>query len=259
MTFAASREHNPEGHLIFPRDLKLRGEMGFLPPPGEVPHPAKANLHLIMDLVEHTTKPGQRVMDITAGSGTILVACKMDRKVVCIELQKEYVDWMRRSAQAMKLAEMDYLILQGDCREVLPVPCDAIIFSPPYSNLLNAAGGIIEREAKIKASLNQYSNDPKNLGNLPEFRFNYAMRTVYQKCQDSLPKGGLLTLLIKDIMHLGTVTPLGWQHVQMMGKDGWELAEWHKWAAPGMQFKAIHKAKGHEVIETEHIIIMRKK
>lgn len=267
--FADHRERNDSGQLLYPRDVELRRRLGFIE---EVfKHPAKANLHVLQDLIEYCTQPGERIMDITAGTGSILLACTMGRKVTCIDLNPMYIDWMRRSAQQMRLEPGSYAVLEGDCRELLPLPCDAILFSPPYANVLHAGGGILDREA-IGQQLKEYSGtakvlynpdeyvgqNSKNLGVLPEFRFNIAMKQIYQKCLDSVRPGGFLALLIKDAMRQQKVTPLGWHHVQMLGKAGWEMDSWVQWDAPGMQFKDIHRAQGHKVVEGEHIIVMRR-
>jgi DNA modification methylase len=260
MSFGDHMERDDYGLLTFPNDKKFRDTIGFIPESFE--HPAKANLHLVFALINYCSNPGDRIMDITAGSGSILMAVELGRHVTCIELNPQFVGWMRESASRMQIDADRYLILQGDCRDYLPLSCNAIIFSPPYSNLLQG-GGILKRE-RIGQDIAAYANEeaittnPKNLASLPEFRFSQAMRGIYKQCWDSLPTGGMLALIIKDIMRQQKVIPVGWHHVQMLGQDGWELDSWVQWAAPGMQFKNIHRSQGHKVIEGEHIIIVRR-
>jgi len=258
--FAEHRERNDQGWLMYPRDVSFRRSVGFAEESFQ--HPAKANLHLIQDLVEYLSQPGDRVMDITAGTGSVLVACKLERRAIAIDLNSEYVSWMRKSAQQMLLNPADYIILEGDCRDYLPLPCQAIIFSPPYSQVMGSTGGIMSRDKAMMEQYSRYQSDysnPKNLGNLPAFRFNYAMRAIYQKCWDSLEPGGHLALLIKDTAAPGRKTnPLGWNHVQMLGQAGWETVEWLQWASPGTLFRAMHQAAGHHTIDSEHIIICRR-
>ena len=267
--FAESRVRDELGILEYPRDIELRKQYGFIEESFD--HPAKMNLYLLQDLIEYTTKPGDRIMDVTAGSGSVLIACKLGRKVVAIDLNPLFIGWMNQSAVKMGLVPTDYTILEGDCRDYLPLPCSSIIFSPPYSNMLHAGGGILNRE-KLGGQLKEYSGDtgvvydpdqyigtnPKNLGVLPEFRFNQAMEQIYKKCFDSVQPGGALSLIIKDRMMQQKIRPLGWQSLQMMQAAGWVLDTWATWDAPGMQFKNIHKAQGHKVIESEHILIVRR-
>jgi len=255
VTFSESRDRHENGMIVYPRDVSLRRELLFIEESFQ--HPAKMNLHLLNDIIEHTSKPGDTVMDITAGSGSLLMACAMGRKVVCIDLNPTFIEWMHRSAEAMSIPDNLRIILHGDCRDFLPLPAQSIIFSPPYSDVLKGSGGIMSREI-VGEQMGRYQEDPRNLGNLTEFMFNRAMDAIYKKCWDSLPPGGTLTLIIKDTLKGGKLNPLGWNHVQMMYKAGWELQEWHIWDPPGTQFKAIHRAKGHRTVEGEHIIIMRR-
>lgn len=250
--FAPNYDRNEHGHILFPRDKAARDKI-FTKESFE--HPAKMNLYLLQEIVKYTTQPGDVIIDITAGSGTILWAGTVGRLVIAVELNPQFCEWMKLNAA--KMGVTGYLILEGDCRQYLPLACNAIIFSPPYANLLNAGGGILDRE-HVGEQYREYSKDPRNLGALPEFRFNEAMRTIYQKCLDSLSPGGILTLIIKDTVNLGVINPLGWRHVQMMGLMGFEMFDWQQWVPPGTQFKALHKARGTRVVETEHCIMMRR-
>lgn len=261
MKFAEHRERNGLGHIIYPRDEAYRRQLGFVEESFQ--HPAKANLYLIEELVEYCSSVDQHIVDITAGTGSILVACLSARHVTCVELNPKFASMIAQSASSLGIKPEHYTILNSDCREQLPITCDTIIFSPPYANMLKAGGGILNRE-KLGDELHTYSEDnsfdtnPKNLGVLPEFRFAHAMTAIYRKCWDSLPPGGKMALIIKDQMKQQKVVPLGWHHMQILGKAGWKLDTWEQWDAPGMQFKNIHKSHGHKVIEGEHIIIVRK-
>lgn len=257
-------EYEREGKYIkFPRDIELR-KANFIPE--AMQHPAKANLYLIEELVKWCSEPGQRVMDITAGTGSILLACKMGRKVTMIELNQFYAEQIKQSGTKMGLAEgKDYTMLVGDCQSFLPLQADAIIFSPPYSTTMSSTGGIMRKESKIIEQYDHYQGrseghkDPRNLGNVKAFMFNQIMNGIYKKCWDSLPSGGKLALIIKDFINSKSeVEPLGWRHVQMLGKAGWKQVLWEEWDAPGTQFKALHRAKGSHVTEGEHIIIAAK-
>tara|TARA_Y100000310_G_scaffold199488_2_gene199449 strand:+ start:115 stop:936 length:822 start_codon:yes stop_codon:yes gene_type:complete len=266
MPFADSYERNSDDLILFPSDVRLRKEMlvNWKDAGLEGDHPAKANLYLTLELILHTTEPGQQIMDVTAGAGSVLLGLLKGRDVVAIDIAPHFVDWMRMSVKKVGTVPKPNgvpaasLILQGDCRDYLPLPVDSIIFSPPYAGAFNSGGGILSRDKQLGAAVEQYRHDKNNLGNLPNFLFNRAMQEIYHKCFDSLPMGGTLSLIIKDRIKGGVRVHLGLEAVRNMIKAGFEVQEWHRWKPPGSIFVSIKRSKGETVVEDEHIIIMRK-
>lgn len=255
--FAEDYPRNDQGWVKFPSDVSLRRQL-FVPEVME--HPAKANVYLIQEIVRYTSKPGDRVMDVNAGTGTIMVACQMDRRVTMIELSQLYSGWILASAEKMGLEQgPDYWLFTGDCRSILPLPDhQAIIFSPPYAGTFKQQVGQKLR-GEYQHLFDQYQAGEKgNLGELNPFYYNIEMGKVYQKCYDSLVPGGILTLIIKDAYLGNKLEQLGYRHIQFMMQQGFEMWQWEQWESPGTQFRADHKAKGHRTVDYEHIIMMRK-
>ena len=184
--FAAQYPREEHGWIKFPSDVATRRSL-FVPEAME--HPAKAQLHLVDALVEYLTQPGDTVIDITAGTGSILLAARKGRRVVCIELREHYAHLIHQSAEKMGLAPMQYVVLQGDCRKFLPITCQAIIFSPPYSQTLASHSGMIRKDPKMDRSYGDYQGGEGDLGSLPPFAFNQEMRRIYQMCLQSLTRG----------------------------------------------------------------------
>jgi hypothetical protein len=258
MKFAPNYDRDTQGRIKFPtNDQELR-KIYFI---DEVfTHPAKANLYMVDALISYTSVKGQTIMDITAGTGSILLGTTSGRRVICIELQKQYAEWIQMSYDNMIAAHqpaMAPVILQGMCQAFLPIPCDSIIFSPPYAGGLNRTGGILSREA-IGNQVGQYSYEEGNLGHLNDFMFGQEMRKIYTLCFESLRSGGYLSIIIKDRMKQGKRIDLGIQALRAMRQAGFELDSWHTWTPPGLMFLKIHKSRGTRVEEDEHIIIVRK-
>lgn len=261
MTFAPQYERNEEGLILFPNDGKERdkhyatwkeaGQQG--------PHPAKANLYLTQELIRYTSEPGDTIMDITAGTGTIMMGALEGRKVIAIELNSEYCDWIKMSREKMGIEAM---ILNGDCREILPMPTanvKSIVFSPPYATALNSSEtGLMKREKGRFAASQQYKQDVRNLGNLNNFVYNQEMEKIYKLCLETLIPGGILSLIIKDRIRSGVREELGLRAMQMMGRVGFEYAGWFRWRPPGTLFTQIHRSHGTKVIDDEHLILMRR-
>lgn len=253
LKFAPQFERDEQNRIRFPyNDTALRTAY-FIEEANK--HPAKANLFLIDALVDYLTNPGDTIMDITAGTGSLLLACNKQRRVILIELSPLYCSWIRASATKMGLSiPSQLLLLQGDCRQFLPLPVKSIIFSPPYAGALGSGAGIATENAMIE----DYIDDPRNLSKLNDFIYNQEMEKVYRKCLESLPSGGTLSLIIKDRILHGKRLDLGLRAVRMMQSVGFRFSEWYKWKPHGNIFTNIRKGRGKAHIEDEHIIIMEK-
>ena len=257
--FAAGYDKDDQDRFLFPRDIERRKELF----PQEVfNHPAKANMFLIEALVEYLTKEGDTILDPFGGTGTLLWATQMGRKVTLIEietgfhlLQQEIViDWYG------DLEYGDVKLIQGDCNRIMPVFCDHAIFSPPYAQALGKKCGLVgESIPDALDELGKYSEHPQNMANLNTFFFAQAMKKVYNGLQESIPPGGMMAVIIKDITRGNERIFLSKDCIREATKAGFEMTEWFKWVPPGSVFTKIMKAKGANTIEDEDIIIFRRK
>ena len=252
-TFAPDRERDEQGLVLFPiNDRDWRREVFT---EESFKHPAKANLFLVEAIVNYTTEPGQVIMDITAGTGSLMIAAKT-RRVVLIELNDTYIEWINKSIEMMGLqVPQQVLLLKGACQNLLPIPVDSIIFSPPYAQALGFGAGIAVEQEMI---LNYSATDPKNLGLMNNFIYNQEMEKVYAKCLDSLSSSGKLTLIIKDRMNKGKRAHLGLAAIRTMERVGFRTFDWQRWKPSGNIFTKIRRSRGEEVVDDEHIIIMEK-
>lgn len=133
--FAPEYSRNEDGLILFPRDSQYRKEL--FPLLNLDDHPAKANLFLVQALIEYVSEPDETIMDIMAGTGTIMVAALVGRKVVCIDIEEEYADILEQNAKSLEAIapgiEEVITVIHGDCMKLLPLPiADHVIFSPPY-------------------------------------------------------------------------------------------------------------------------------
>jgi SAM-dependent methyltransferase len=123
----------------FRPDTRLRAKL-FVPE--AMSHPAKANLHMMLEIVERYTEPGQLILDPMAGAGSTMTAALMGRNVVCVDLETHFVEPMRASWEKMKRNPMmgfqmgEVTIIQGDARDLGDLLVDAAVFSPPWEDNL---------------------------------------------------------------------------------------------------------------------------
>jgi len=255
--FAEGYPKNSDGWIIFPRVDKLLREPHFLPE--TLNHPARANLHLVQEIIRYVSEPGDIIMDVMAGTGAILLGALESRLVTALDLNPLYCQWMRDSAAIMGLGSSQYNIIEGDCRKLLPLSCNHIIFSPPYADMIHKATPNTGQPGWRPEDLEAFQVDPRaNLGNMSEFLWNQTMKKVYELCLQSLHTGGTMTLIIKDTVKNKQIQPLGLRAISSSRGVGFELQEWFQWAAPGGRWKEANRHMGYTVVEGEHIIIMRR-
>ena len=263
--FGKGYDKTKEGWILFPkRDVERRRTLF----PQEVfNHPAKANMTLIDEIVRCTTNQGDIILDPFGGTGTVMIAALQGRGVTTIEIEEGYQkllqqihsEWLDTPDIAKDLGRI--IQLRGDCRQLLPVPCDHVIFSPPYSIALGKSTGLTKREGATDRAMEhwgEYSKHSQNLGQLNPFLFARAMDKVYEGLAMSIPPGGNMTVITKDITREGYRVFLSEECIKTCNKVGFKLKEWHKWETGGSAQAKIMKSKGAYVVVDEDILIFRK-
>jgi len=153
------------------------------------------------------------------------------------------------------------LVIQGDNRKIMPIPCDHAIFSPPYSDVLSGTGMKDVGRGISDESMKRYSGgqaSPFNLGRMSTFLYAQHMKRVYELLGQSVKMGGTMTILIKDRMRGGVREHLSEACIKACNEAGFSLWEWHKWKAPGTGQQKLMKSKGFSVVEDEDILIFRR-
>lgn len=268
--FAPQYDRNDEGWILFPRD-SATSPRSLLFPPEVMNHPAKYNFALIESIIEYTTNDGDTVMDIMAGTGSIMLAAARGRKVVCVELEELYQTMLYESLNYMKEYIPDIgnrvTILCGDCRDFLPIPVNHIIFSPPYAQILTTRKGPTRDSTKALAGIKKdgggawtpdYTANPRNLGRLNKFLYNQAMERIYKLCYDSIIPPGTMTVVIKDYMKQGRRVFLSSWVIKVCKELGFENVDWFKWNAPGTGFLKLWRSRGYSTVGDEDILVFRR-
>lgn len=158
-------------------------------------HPATFPISLAARVISLFTHEGELVLDPFVGSGTTLVAAQeLGRNAVGFDLQPSYVDLCRqRLSQTPLFGEAQQIAICDDARNI-PAYLDAgivslIVTSPPYANLLNRQRRNKSRRERKNGQylkVEQYSQDPRDLGTLPLDEYAQVMGSIFK---------GLLPLL----------------------------------------------------------------
>ena len=263
--FAEEYSRDKDGLVLFPKDTQLRRQLFPFTDPAE--HIAKANAYMVRALVELVSEPGELILDPFAGTGTILVATTLGRRVIMIELEEYFQGTIELNIKGISrlvpdVEEMTTLI-PGDCNRILPITdfCKHMIFSPPYSNLLKKTDAVRKDKTSVDlgyADAAFYTADPDNVGNLNDFFYFQKMERIYKKCFDSLTPNGTMTIIIKDRMVAGKRIKLGDRAERDCKRIGFELVERNKWLARGGGYAAINRAAGLETVDDEDLITLRR-
>jgi|GEM_PF-251318 len=153
-------------------------------------HPATFPISLARKVIDLFSHQGELVLDPFVGSGTTLIAAQdAGRNAVGFDLQKKYIKLTKcRLAQNSGLfRETKQFAICDDAYNIpsyLPRESVTLLFtSPPYANLLN-------RERKNKSRRNrkneqlgkveQYSQDPRDLGTMPLAKYTKAMGDIFE-------------------------------------------------------------------------------
>lgn len=261
--FAPEYERDDNGLIKFPRDTQYRKEL--FPSLKLDEHPAKANIYLVQAIVEYVSREGETILDIMAGTGTVMAAALIGRRVVCIDIEEDYIGILEQGVRDLEMIAPGIkdmvTIIEGDCLKLLPLPiADHIIFSPPYANIMKKSTKFLDNLSRetLGEGLQTYSKNPDNIGNLNEFLYHQRMEIVYKKTLESLPPGGTLSIIIKDHIEKGKRVFLGERAKRDCIRAGYELESHHKWLPPGTIYTSFMRARGDTVVDDEDVIILRR-
>jgi DNA modification methylase len=176
-------------------------------------HPATFPISLARRVIELFTHRGELVLDPFAGSGTTLVAAEdLERNAVAFDLQPAYVDLARRRLQpGGSRSGGRRCCLCDDARSIpsylAPETVGLIFTSPPYANLLNRRRRNKSRRGDLRKNdqylkVEQYSQDPRDLGTLTLDAYSAEMRAIF---------AGLLPLLKPRAHCVVNVPDMWWE------------------------------------------------
>ncbi|KKM75581.1 hypothetical protein LCGC14_1388860 [marine sediment metagenome] len=131
--FAPGYNRDEQNRVLFPLDRQLRSHL--FPYTEASEHVAKCNMLMIQALVEFVSEPDETILDPFAGTGTILIAATIGRKVIVIELEDYFCGLIELNTIGVKqtVPNIDELVtlIPGNSHNILPITdfCDHIIFA----------------------------------------------------------------------------------------------------------------------------------
>ena len=199
-------------------------------------HPAVFPIGLPAKCIELFTHRGELVLDPFVGIGTTLVAAQdLHRNAVGFDLKEEYVRFSKsRLSQTRLLPDIDtQQIAVHDESHNIPEYLEEetvslCVTSPPYAMMLNRPrrnksmrGDLRKNEHYLEVQ--QYSQDPRDLGTMRPRKYAKALEEIYR---------GILPLMRKKAHCVINVTDLWWKNkrlpihiyvIEALKKAGFEL------------------------------------
>jgi len=153
-------------------------------------HPATFPIALAKKVVQLFSHEGELVLDPFLGSGTTLIAAQdLNRNAAGFDLQNKYVKLAQeRLGQTALFNKSAQLAVEDDARNIPqylePESVGLIWTSPPYANLLNRKRKNKSRRDRDNGQLGkveQYSQDPRDLGTLALDEYSRHMGDIFEK------------------------------------------------------------------------------
>lgn len=259
--FAPEYSRNDSGWVEFPlNDADYRKQIF---PEEAISHPAKANMYMVQAIIEYVSDVDETIMDIMAGTGTILLGVLIGRKVIAVELSEKFFPWIEKAAETIDTlapgSEERIVLINSPCQLVLPIATDHIIFSPPYAQIMKSKGTDKLTREKSGYNFDEYTyTSSLNIGMASEFAYPHLMEKIYRKCFDSIRPDGTLTIIIKDHIKDGKRVELSKTAKDSCEKIGFKIDRWERMYTPGSLYTRIYRSQGRPTVDNEDIIILKK-
>jgi DNA modification methylase len=197
-------------------------------------HPAVFPIALPAKCIKLFTHEGELVLDPFVGIGTTLLAAQdLNRNAVGFDLKQEYIDTAKtRLAQGKLLNTTEQIAVRDDARNIphyLKENTIALtVTSPPYSKFLDkprlnkSMRGDL-RNNKHYLTVQQYSQDPDDIGTLEPIAFSKALGEIYRGILPLLRPRAHCVININDLWWENKRIPTHVYIVEEMTAVGYEL------------------------------------
>ncbi len=201
---------------------------------GVLTHPAKFPETLAQEFIEFFTKKRGNVLDPMAGTGSTLVAAlRSGRNSWGIELNPRYVRIAEQVVEeervllGKQVKSLSSGLIQGDAAAATRLAAqfelprfDYVLTSPPYWDMLHAAGSATQKKRRNSTDLDvYYSDDPQDVGNIHNYEgFVEKLVTIYAGLKPLLCDNAYLTIIVKNVKKGGRIYPLAWDLGRELGK-----------------------------------------
>jgi DNA modification methylase len=194
-------------------------------------HPAPFSFQDIMRLVKFFTKSGDLVIDPYAGVMSTLKACALSgRRGIGIELVEHWAKLgEQRLREELPSPPSHQTIVVGDARielqKLATESADYLVTSPPYWQILGKRPDHkTKRERLANGFATKYSDDPRDLGNIADYRsFLDQLAICFRECLRILKPEKYASIIVSDFRHNSTYTAYHADVINLMEDIGFAL------------------------------------
>ena len=173
-------------------------------------HPATFPISLATQIIKLFSHEGEYVLDPFNGSGTTQIAAQdLKRNSIGFDLKKDYVELSnKRLLNNSLLSNTCHYIIQDDSININKYIEDESISliwtSPPYANLLNRKRKNKSRRGDERnndqfGKVEQYSQDPRDLGTMSITEYTEVMGEIFQNLLPLLKPKGHCVINVPDM------------------------------------------------------------
>ena len=195
-------------------------------------HPAVFPIAMAKRVIEQFTHRGELVLDPFAGSGTTLVAAQdLERNAVGFDLKQAYVDLANsRVSSPPDGSRCKQLAVCDDARNIIDRIKQGTVklafTSPPYANILNRQRKNKSRRGDLRQNeqfgkIEQYSQDPRDLGILDSDGFERSISEIFMKMMPVFQEKAHVLINITDAWIEGRRVPLHINIINAMQSAGY--------------------------------------
>lgn len=203
-------------------------------------HPAVFPISLPSHFIKTLTHEGELVLDPFVGIGTTLVAAQdLNRNAVGFDLNNEYINVAKKRLSQSRLgSKTQQLAIMDDAHNIPEYleeeTLSLCITSPPYANMLNRPrlnksirGDLRNNGQYLKVQ--QYSNDPRDLGTMNHKEYAKNLEEIYS---------GILPLMKPKAHCIINVNDVWWKNkrylthlyvIEALQKAGFEFRNTFIW------------------------------
>lgn len=200
-------------------------------------HPATFPISLATRVIKLFSHRGELVLDPFVGSGTTLLAAQdTERNALGFDLQEKYIKLSGNRLEDNKTLfnvnnnTYSQVAIQDDARNVSKYidenTLSLIFTSPPYANLLNRKRKNKSRRDRKNDQLGkveQYSQDPRDLGILELEKYTEQMGQIYEKLLPLLKPKAHCVINVPDMWWENKRITIHVSLIQELRKRGYEL------------------------------------
>lgn len=194
-------------------------------------HPATFPIAMAKRIIEQFTHEGELVIDPFVGSGTTLVAAEdLNRNAIGFDLKEEYIELSKSRLSGNKKCKQ--LAICDDARNIsdriAPKTVKLAVTSPPYANMLNRKRKNKSRRGDLRENeqfgkIEQYSQDPRDLGTLSAEKFEKEISEIYRNMLPVFEPKAHIIINITDAWIEGKRVPLHINMIKALCDAGYEF------------------------------------